>query len=49
MRDTPIIMLNNVGITGWFVIASNRLVVSKTGLAWLENNLQAKELLRQVD
>jgi hypothetical protein len=25
-------MLNNVGITVWFVIASNRPVVSKTGL-----------------
>jgi hypothetical protein len=29
-------MLNNVGITVWFVIVSNRSVVSKTGLAWAE-------------
>jgi hypothetical protein len=29
-------MLNNIGITVWFVIASNRPVVSKTGLALID-------------
>jgi hypothetical protein len=28
-----IIMLSNIGITVWFLMASNRSVVSKTGLA----------------